>query len=139
MSFKPIFAYQVVRGVKKLELRKKVFNIERDSRVLVYASKPIKAIVGEFKVGRVIEGKVRDIWEYAKRVPDSGVDERDLPYIEGGRRILAIEVLNPIEYRKIITINDIRIVIPKWRPPRSYTKVRERFRSILEELIDAHR
>ena len=115
MSFKPIFAYQVVRGVKKLELRKKVFNIERDSRVLVYASKPIKAIVGEFKVGRVIEGKVRDIWEYAKRVPDSGVDERDLPYIEGGRRVLAIEVLNPIEYRKIITINDIRTVIPKWR------------------------
>ncbi|RLE62638.1 MAG: DNA-binding protein [Thermoprotei archaeon] len=136
MSFKPVFAYQILEGRKAFELRKKIFTIKQGDRIIMYASNPVKAIVGEFIAGEVIVGEFSTIWEYVKAIPSSGVDERDIPYIRGHKHVLAIKVVKPKKYKRAITLKDMRSLIPNWRPPLSYMRVKGRLRDILMKLID---
>ena len=48
MSIKPLFAEQILSGQKRYELRRRAGEISAGSLVVLYASNPVKAIVGEF-------------------------------------------------------------------------------------------
>ncbi len=125
MSIRPQFAFQIFRGVKKFELRRWIgVPIEEGSVIVVYASGRVKAIVGEFRVGRVIEGRAEEVWREVMRHPSPGVDHRDWPYIRGAERALALEVRNPVLYPRKVTLDELRMVIPGWAPPLSYKVLR---------------
>jgi len=53
LSIKPKFAEEILSGVKMFELRTGS-GIESGSRVVMYVSSPVKALVGEFTAGRVL-------------------------------------------------------------------------------------
>jgi len=50
MSIKPKYAYKILRGEKKFELRKKCDKIDYGTRVIIYASSKVKAIIVGFWV-----------------------------------------------------------------------------------------
>jgi predicted transcriptional regulator len=58
----PEWAIAILRGTKKWELRTKRPAIDRGDVVVVYASAPLKAIVGSFTVGEIVSGAPRAIW-----------------------------------------------------------------------------
>jgi len=121
MSIRPKFAYQIFTGKKKFELRRSIgVEIEPGSKIILYVSGKVKAILGEFTVGRIIEGSAETVWKTIKQFGDVGIDADDWPYIKGARRALAIEVVNPIVYNRPIRLDEIRRVIPGFMPPLSY-------------------
>lgn len=121
MSIKPKFAYQIFTGVKKFELRRSIgLDIEPGSRVVLYVSGKVKAILGEFTVGRVIEGTAEYVWKTIRQYGDVGIDSDDWPYIKGAKKAIAIEVLNPVMYDRPIKLDEIKRVIPGFMPPLSY-------------------
>ena len=61
LSIKPQFVAEIVAGRKLFEFRKKNFKHEVNT-VFVYASSPICRIVGEFKLGAVLEGTPEQVW-----------------------------------------------------------------------------
>lgn len=62
LSIKPQFVDEIMAGRKKFEFRKQGFK--RNVRIIyIYASSPVCRIVGEFELGRIIEGCPGDIWE----------------------------------------------------------------------------
>ncbi len=126
MSIRPKFAYQIFTGRKKFELRRWIgIEIPSNSIIIVYVSGNVRAIMGEFTVGKVIMGPPMFIWNEVRRYPDSGIDEDDKPYIIGAKKAMALEVLNPKLYVRSITLDELRTIIPGFNPPLSYRRLYE--------------
>ncbi len=126
MSIRPQFAYQILRGEKKFELRRWIgVPVAPGSVVVIYASGSVKALVGEFLVGRVYQGPAEDVWKQVMMHPSPGVDRDDWPYIRGAKKAMALEVERVIAYPRQVTLQELRRVIPGWQPPISYKVLRE--------------
>lgn len=126
MSLKPRYARAIFAGVKKYELRRisGLPPIEEGALVVVYASGNIKAVVGEFSAGRILEGAPEALWAKVRR-PGSGIGEDAWEYIRGARRAIAIEVVEPRLYQRPVSLEEIRRIIPGWNPPFSYRRLEE--------------
>ncbi len=122
MSFRPIFGEQVLAGVKSHEVRKFLGRIEEGSWVLVYESTPVKAFTGIFQVGRVDIVDENRALELIRGF--RGYSELDLPYIVGRKKLIVIEVRNPIRFYVPVTLDDVRRYFPSFRPPISYVRVK---------------
>jgi len=126
MSIRPKFAYQIFTGKKKFELRRWIgVPIPSGSTIIVYVSGNVRAIMGEFTVGKVIFGSPIYIWREVMKYPSPGIDEDDKPYISGAKKALAIEVLNPRLYARSISLEELRSIIPGFNPPLSYRRLYE--------------
>ena len=73
LSIKPQFVEEIIAGRKLFEFRKKSFKQEVNT-VFVYASSPICRIVGEFKLGAILEGTPEYVWSLT--ADHSGITKR---------------------------------------------------------------
>jgi predicted transcriptional regulator len=124
MSIRPKYAYRIFTGIKKFELRK-WFGVkpEEGSIIIVYASGSVRAIIGEFRVGRIIMGKPSYVWDKLSAMESIGVGLEDYQYIRGSKTAMAIEVVDPILYVKPITLEEIRSIIHGFMPPFSFRRL----------------
>ncbi len=61
LSIKPQYVKQILAGKKKYEFRK--FHCRADvDTIVIYATAPIKQIIGEAALLRIIEGDVEYVW-----------------------------------------------------------------------------
>lgn len=121
MSIRPKFAYQIFAGQKKFELRRCIgVPVEPGATIIVYVSGTVKAIVGEFRVGRVIVGPPKRVWDEIMKYPSPGIDEDDWPYIAGSKKAMALEVVDPHIFSRPIKLEELRNIIPGFMPPLSY-------------------
>lgn len=126
ISIRPVYAFQIFRGVKRFELRRGVAgSIPEGAVMVVYASGNVRAIVGEFRVGRVIRGTADQVWRQVMEERDSGVGGDAWRYIRGADKAMALEVVEPVLYPRRVTLEEIRRVVPGWNPPLSYKLLRE--------------
>ncbi len=124
MSIRPKYAYRIFTGIKRFELRK-WFGIvpARGSIIIVYSSGSVKAIIGEFRVGRVFLGAPSEVWDFLTQQPNTGVGRDDYSYIHGSRKAMAIEVVDPKLYSKPIKLAELRSIIPGFMPPLSFRRI----------------
>lgn len=73
LSIKPEFAEKILSGEKRFEFRKARFNSECISSVLLYATKPVGRVVGEFEVEGVHVDSPSRIWRKTRRY--AGIDK----------------------------------------------------------------
>ena len=62
ISIKPCFVEKILDLSKRYEYRKRLFSQEID-RVYIYASAPIKKIVGYFPYNEVVSGDLDKVWK----------------------------------------------------------------------------
>ena len=74
LPVKPCFAYSIVSGEKEVEFRKRRLNKEI-THVVIYASHPIKKVIGYFEISALDEGKPHELWSKYKHV--SGLSHED--------------------------------------------------------------
>lgn len=119
IPIKPVFAYRIFVGKKKYDLRKFVrrVDVRTGSRVVLYVSGRVKAFMGECTVGRVIQGSPDYVIKVLSEVPDAGVNEEDFNYIKGAKQAIAIEVVNPIVYKRPVELKPILYLFPDYQPP----------------------
>jgi predicted transcriptional regulator len=126
ISIRPIYAYQIFRATKRFELRRNVIGrIPEGAVMVVYASGNVRAIIGEFRVGKVIEGTAEEVWKQVLAEKDHGIRGDAWRYIKGAEKAMALEVVNPVLYPRKVTLEEIRRIIPGWNPPLSYKVLRE--------------
>lgn len=66
LSIKPEFAYRILDGTKKFEFRKTLFKRRDIERIIIYASSPVQAVLGEFTIAKILTNDVENIWEETK-------------------------------------------------------------------------
>lgn len=126
MPIKPKFAYRIFTGVKKYDLRKLFESkpvVKRGDRVVLYVSGRVKAFMGEYTVGEVVVGTPDYVVKFLSRNPAAGLSEEDFEYIKGSPLALAMEVVEPILYRKPVELKTILKIFPDFNPPLRLQKI----------------
>ncbi|NPV14130.1 hypothetical protein HPY86_04280 [candidate division WOR-3 bacterium] len=117
LSIKPEFVVKILSGQKKYEFRKKIFKKEVES-VVIYATSPWKAVVGEFLIEDIYELPLLELWLMTKEY--AGIDESFFwKYYEGKNIGYAIKIKKIKKYKKELDIYKT-FKIP---PPQSYVYI----------------
>lgn len=115
LSIKPIYANQILAGTKKVEFRKRKFK-EDVRRVYIYASVPVKQIVGYFTFSTIDEDTPVNLWEKYKEVGGIAQDAFFDYYAKNDSGCaLVIKTVTPFKQAK--SPNDF---IDDFVPPQSY-------------------
>ncbi|WP_423841859.1 ASCH domain-containing protein [Aeromonas veronii] len=73
MSIKPEYANAIFSGVKTYEFRRKIFKRKDVSTVVVYVTKPVGKVIGEFTIDTIISDRPSTIW--IKTSQEAGISE----------------------------------------------------------------
>jgi|WetSurSiteA1Bulk_404760.scaffolds.fasta_scaffold07368_2 predicted transcriptional regulator len=116
LSIKPKHAESILSGQKKYEFRKTVFRRKHINTVYVYATSPVKKIVGTFRIGDIIEDQPMILWSQLNEV--SGLDEFEFfNYFKNNKIGFAIEIRDVKRFEAPLDPSE---VIPDFVPPQSF-------------------
>lgn len=117
LSIRPEHVRNIFAGKKRYEFRKR--NCCRDvSKILIYCTSPVKLIVGEAEVSRVLCGSPKLIWKMTAEA--SGISEEFFDsYYEGEDTAVAFELENVVRYGKGRDLSEYGIK----SPPQSFAYV----------------
>lgn len=105
LSIKPEFANKIFTGEKKYEYRKFLFKNVNVKGVIVYASNPIKKVIGEFEIVEVISDSPEKIWE--KTHKQSGISKYYFEkYTNSKDTIYALKIGRTLKYEKQLNLKD---------------------------------
>lgn len=122
MSIKPTYASKILEGSKTIEIRRRFSDKLANKEMLLYASKPIKSVVGSVRIKNVVQMESTELWgKYSKEID---IDRNEfLDYIQDQNKVYAIFLENPVVFTTPIKWDFLKeknnIV-----PPRSYRRLR---------------
>lgn len=118
MSIKPNYSSRILAREKTFELRRAPVRMRAGDRVVVYASSPVKAVVGVFTVAGVRRDTPWRLWQ--EHADAFGVDEEDYrDYFAGSDLGHAIEIGDVVAIDPV-PLHLLRQRIEGFRPPQSY-------------------
>jgi predicted transcriptional regulator len=122
MSIKPKYADKIFSEEKKYEYRKFLWIHKNDKKidtVIVYATSPIKKVIGEFYMDGVLTEEKHNLWNFTKHAAGISKDEY-FNYFKGWHGH-AIIVIHPILYKTPKLLSDYGIK----RPPQNFMYLRD--------------
>lgn len=115
LSIKPEYIEKIFSGEKRYEYRKNLPQKEI-KKVIIYATKPIGAIVGEFEVLQVLKLPPQELWIKTKAY--SGVSEKFYQqYFLNKEIAYAFEITKAVKYLNSKPLSAIGIFIS---PPQNF-------------------
>ena len=105
LSIKPEYVDKIVAGKKKYEFRK--FHCRKGiDTIVIYATAPIKKVIGEVALLDIIEGDVDYVWHKTKDF--GGILERDyMAYYEGKKVAIAYQLGKVTLYNDPMELKDL--------------------------------
>ncbi|MBA7607985.1 hypothetical protein ES703_15157 [subsurface metagenome] len=125
LSIRPKFARQIVKGEKRVELRRRFSEKWRGARAVIYSTYPERSLVGEATVEEIITGAPDEIWEEWK--DDLGCTfEEFSEYSSGKTQMYAIRLGAVIAYAVPIPISQLEFHVSGNLPvPQSYVNLKK--------------
>lgn len=119
LSIRPEYAERIFNGSKSFEFRRRPYADSSVKTVVVYATKPVGMIVGEFDVETILQETPSALWELTET--RSGIT-RDFfdSYFEGRDVAYALKISDARLYDIPIEPRD---VLGNFTPPQSYMYV----------------
>ena len=106
LSIKPEYVERIFNGKKKYEYRKSLFKRDDVNVVIIYATKPVGKVVGEFEIDKIIENTPSELWKETKKY--SGIKKKDyMEYFKKRDKGFAIAIKNINQYDTPIELTDI--------------------------------
>lgn len=119
ISIRPRFADLILDGSKTVELRRVRPAVEEGDRVLLYASSPVRELIGSCTVAAVDVGSADEVW--TRHGPRTGVTRAEFDsYFDGARRAVGISLREPRRVRRPRTLLELRERLPGFTPPQSF-------------------
>lgn len=111
LSIKPEFALKIFDGSKKYEYRRIIFRRRDVETIVVYASDPIKKVIGEFDIGEILCKKPDQLWAQTRN--HAGITEAMfMEYLGNQSKGYAIEIKKTRKYQKPLSLNDLALAFP---------------------------
>jgi predicted transcriptional regulator len=119
ISIQPEYADQIMGGCKTVELRRRfVESVDRNTRLFIYSSNPVGAIIGCAKIDEVIKLPVKQVWKrfHKQACIEKSEFERYFDGVEFGF-VVSLGDVTPLT--ELLVREDI---LDRWgiRPPQSY-------------------
>jgi predicted transcriptional regulator len=121
LSIRPEYVEKILDGSKTYEFRRRVFGRSDVTTVIVYATRPVAKIVGEFEIAEILSDSPTELWD--RTGTGSGITRRYFnTYFEGCSRAYALAIGSVREYDIWISPKEVR---SQFTPPQSYMYVRD--------------
>lgn len=121
LSIRPEYVERIFAGTKRYEFRRRPYG-NRDVRtVVVYATKPVGKIVGEFDVDSILGEAPDELWTRTAALSGISRDFFDA-YFEGRQIAYALKIGDVRPYPEPISPE---AVLEKFTPPQSYMYVQD--------------
>jgi predicted transcriptional regulator len=133
LSVRPRYAESILAGTKRAEIRRQRPGILPGTPVIIYATKPIGAVIGTANIDQVCEGTPTDLWDQYHH--EMGVTREEFSRYLG--EIPTAYVLLLKDARRLVTpltLDDMR-ESTGFQPPRSYRYVNH---TTLRALVNGH-
>lgn len=122
LSLKPRFAEAILAGDKTVELRRTEPKIVVPTRALLYATTPVRALLGTCVITSVKSADLAVLWrEYGSRT--ALLDKEFQQYFEGVDVGTALTLTQPQAFSRQIPLEDLRAKPRSFRPPQSFAYV----------------
>lgn len=116
LSIKPEYAEKILEGEKHYEFRKALPKAPGVKTVVIYATKPVGKVVGEFDIDSLLSEKPGDLWSLTAEF--SGITRRFFnEYFKGRATAHAIKVRDVRRYEQPL---DLRSVVASGVAPQSF-------------------
>jgi predicted transcriptional regulator len=123
LSINPRFARLILRGEKTVELRRRAPRCSTDFWIALYATSPVRAIVGFVRALEVLVAPPDDLWPNVET--GCALRREDyLGYYEGASRAVGIQLADPFSFETPMSLDTMRSSWPEFRPPRSFAYLR---------------
>ena len=120
LSINPQHVENIFSGIKRFEFRRKVFARNDVQTVLIYSTRPVGKLVGEFDIAEIVEGTPDQVWDVAHAM--AGISRCFYDSYFGKREVaFALRIGDVRIYDEPIDPMD---VIDNFTPPQSYMYVR---------------
>lgn len=118
LSIKPEFAFKIFNGTKRYEYRRILFKRPEVKTIIVYASNPVKKVIGEFDIENILHDEPDTLWD---RTGDySGISkELFFNYFENASKGYAIAVKSPHIYTNPLPLDSFMLS----SPPQSFVYI----------------
>ena len=105
LSIKPQYVDKIISGTKKFEFRK--FRCRSDvDTIVIYATNPIKQVIGEAPLLGGIEGDIESVWKQTS--PDGGITKKDFKeYYKNKTVAIAYSLGEVTTYEEPMNLADI--------------------------------
>jgi predicted transcriptional regulator len=118
LSIKPVFAEAIFQRRKLFEFRRSIFR-QPVQTVVVYVTRPVAQVVGEFDVASIVHGRVEQLWTNFNTV--AGIDRDEFfNYFKGRKCGYAIGIGRVELYKTPIVLDRIGVA-----PPQSFIYLAE--------------
>lgn len=116
LSIKPEYAEKILEGEKHYEFRKALPKAPGVKTVVIYATKPVGKVVGEFDIDSLLSEKPGDLW--SRTAEFSGITKRFFnEYFKGRSTAHAIKVRDVRRYEQPL---ELRSVLESGVAPQSF-------------------
>lgn len=122
ISIHPKHAENIMNTRKTVEVRKKFSKKWVDHRVVIYATAPVNALLGEATIKNVTSGEPSSIWNLHKNYLGC-TEEEFQDYSKSSSEVFAIEFGDVTPYRSSIPVSQLGSLLgqdTELRPPQSY-------------------
>ena len=122
MSIQTRYAKKIFCGEKQWKFRKSLPRHSKDDEltVVVYSSGGDRAVIGEFRVGRVMRCPLDELMRLTGYDADEQAVQWFSRYYAGRKQCGALEILAPVRYNQPISLARLRQSMPVFRPPQNF-------------------
>ncbi len=121
ISIRPIFADAILSGKKTVELRRRIPSLELGTRLWIYATLPVGAVVGSALVHSFCNASPSELWRrYCERAAITRTDFNN--YFSGTDHGVGIE-LSSVQKIEPIPIEYLRVMRGGFNPPQVIAKI----------------
>ncbi|MBR2811085.1 MAG: ASCH domain-containing protein [Solobacterium sp.] len=105
LSIKPEYVNKIVAGTKKYEFRK--FRCREDvDTIVIYATSPVKQVIGEVPIISVIEDAVDEVWKQTRQ--EGGITEKAfMEYYKNKQVAVAYQLGAVMQYDEPMALSDV--------------------------------
>lgn len=133
LSVRPRYAESILAGTKRAEIRRQRPGILPGTPVIIYATKPLGAVIGTAKIDQVCQGTPAELWDQHHQDVAVSQDEFD-QYLSGTSTAYILLLSGARRLARPLTLDDMR-ESAQFQPPRSYRYVN---RNTLRTLVNGH-
>lgn len=108
LSINPEYVDKIFSGEKKIEYRRSIFKNKEIKTIVIYSTSPIKKIVGEFTIKKIIKDAPIKLWNLSPK--SSGISEKKFyEYFKDKKEGYAIIIDKVIKYDNYKLLEDLSI------------------------------
>lgn len=133
LSIRPRYAHAILNGTKTAEIRRQRPAVHPGTLVIIYATKPVGALVGTARISDIREGSPAEIWEQHQH--STGVTKSEYDSYLAGADTAHLLFLHRVQrLEPLLTLEQIRSATA-FQPPQSYRYLSQH---MLHSLVKGH-